>query len=198
MRRLCAENRALSNNAESRRSERNRYPVDRLTYDGYVTRYFAFMAKVGYDVEPTCFEETIENVKRQEVMIEEMDALYGNETWELMPLPKGNFLPKDKKPIECKWVNKVEHNSDGSVSRYKAKLVVKGYAQIYGIDCEETFAHVAKMTTARAVIAVAVAKGWICIKWMLRKFLCMVICMRRYVSFKKLCMGRSKSPPCMA
>ncbi|MCO5570785.1 hypothetical protein L7F22_024513 [Adiantum nelumboides] len=83
-----------------------------------------------------------------------MDALYGNETWELVPLPKG------KKPVGCRWVYKVKHNSDGSVSRYKARRVAKGYAHTYGIDYEEIFALVAKMATVRVVIAVAVAKVW--------------------------------------
>ncbi|MCO5599397.1 hypothetical protein L7F22_053499 [Adiantum nelumboides] len=107
------------------------------------------------DVEPTCFEVVAENDKWQEAMNEKMDALYGNETRELEPLPKG------KKPIGCRWVYKIKHNSDGSVSRYKARLVAKGYAQMYGIDYEETFALVAKTGTVRAVIAVATAKGWI-------------------------------------
>ncbi|MCO5549836.1 hypothetical protein L7F22_003310 [Adiantum nelumboides] len=56
---------------------------------------------------------------------------------------------------------KVKHNSDGNVSRYKVKLVAKGYAQTYGIDYEETFALVDKMATVRAVIAMVGAKGWI-------------------------------------
>ncbi|MCO5569069.1 hypothetical protein L7F22_022776 [Adiantum nelumboides] len=88
-------------------------------------------------------------------MNEEMDALYGNETWELVPLPKG------KKPIGYRWVYKVKHNSNGSVSRYKARLVAKGYAQTYGIDYEEMFALVAKMATVRVVIAMAATKSWI-------------------------------------
>ncbi|MCO5580373.1 hypothetical protein L7F22_034240 [Adiantum nelumboides] len=88
-------------------------------------------------------------------MNEEMEAFYGNETWEVVPFPKG------KKPMESRWVYKVTHNSDGSVSRYKSRLVGKGYAQTYGIDYEETFALVAKMETIRVVIAVAIAKGWI-------------------------------------
>ncbi|MCO5583443.1 hypothetical protein L7F22_037354 [Adiantum nelumboides] len=142
-------------NAKPHRSGRNRYPVDRLTYDGYVAKHFAFMTKVAQEVEPTCFEEAVENDKWKEAMNEEMDALYGIETWELAP------LPKSKKPIGYRWVYKIKHNSDGSVNRYKARLVAKGYAQTYGIDYEETFVLVAKMATVRAVVVVATAKGWI-------------------------------------
>jgi hypothetical protein len=88
-------------------------------------------------------------------MDEKMVALDVNATWELIA------LPKDKKAIGCKWVYKVKHNADGSVSRYKVRLVAKGYAQTYGIDYEETYSLVAKMTTVRAIIAMAAAaKGW--------------------------------------
>ncbi len=83
-----------------------------------------------------------------------MAALDVNASWELVD------LPEDKKAIGCKWVYKVKHNANGSVSRYKAKLVAKGYAQTYGIDYEETYSPIAKMTTVRAIIAMAIAKGW--------------------------------------
>ena len=87
-------------------------------------------------------------------MDEEMNALDANGTWELTPLPKEN------KEIGCKWVHKIKHNVDGLISKYKARLVTKGYAQTYGIDFEETFSHVAKMATMRVVIAMATRKGW--------------------------------------
>jgi len=107
------------------------------------------MAKVVEVVDPTCFDDAIGNMHWEKDMDEEMNALYENETWDLVPFPEG------KKSIGCKWVYKVNHDSDGSVSRYKACLVAKGYAYTYGIDYEETFALVAKMETVRAMIAVA-------------------------------------------
>ena len=141
-------------NAKLRRSTRLKNPVQRLSYDSYLAHHYAYMASVVQVVEPTCFDEAIGNENWEKAMDEEMAALYGNDTWDLVS------LPKDKKTIGCKWVYKVKHNSDGSISRYKARLVAKGYAQTHGIDYEETFAPVAKMATVRSVIAVAAAKGW--------------------------------------
>jgi hypothetical protein len=114
------------------------------------------MVKVIQEVEPTCFEHSIGNPKWDNAMDEEMATLdvNANATWELVA------LPKDKKTIGCKWVYKVKHNADGSVSKYKARLITKGYAQTYGIDYEETYSPIAKMTTIRTIIAMAATKGW--------------------------------------
>jgi hypothetical protein len=111
------------------------------------------MMRVIQEVEPTCFEQVIGNPKWDNAMDEEMAALDANATRELVT------LPKDKKIIGCKWVYKVKHNVDGFMSRYKARLVAKGYAQTYGIDYEETYSPVAKMTTVRAIIAMVTSKG---------------------------------------
>jgi hypothetical protein len=83
-----------------------------------------------------------------------MVVLDANAIWEFVA------LPKDKKSIRCKWVYKVKHSADGFVNRYKARLVAKGYAQTYGIDYEETYSLIAKMTTVRAIIVMATTKGW--------------------------------------
>ncbi|XP_020261941.1 uncharacterized protein LOC109837959 [Asparagus officinalis] len=87
-------------------------------------------------------------------MHEELGALEKNRTWELIKLPEG------KRAVGCKWVFTVKQNPDGQVKRYKARLVAKGYSQTYGIDYDETFAPVAKMSTIRTLISLAVNGGW--------------------------------------
>jgi hypothetical protein len=62
------------------------------------------MVRVIQEVEPTCFEQAIENPKWDNAMDEEMAMLDANATWKLV------VLPKDKKTIGCKWVYKVKHN----------------------------------------------------------------------------------------
>ncbi|GKA12670.1 reverse transcriptase domain-containing protein, partial [Tanacetum coccineum] len=83
----------------------------------------------------------------KEAMQEEIKALHKNKTWELVPLPGG------RKPIRNKWVYKIKRNGDDQVERYRARLVVKGYAQKEGIDFNEIFSPVVRMTTIRVVLA---------------------------------------------
>jgi hypothetical protein len=54
-------------------------------------------------------------------MNSELQALIDNQTWSLVPLPPG------KHPISCKWVYRIKRNADGSVVRYKARLVARGF-----------------------------------------------------------------------
>lgn len=64
-------------------------------------------------------------------------------------------LPPNRKPINSRWVFKIKRNADGTVECYKARLVVKGYAQISGIDYDETFAPVTRYDSLRLIIVIA-------------------------------------------
>ena len=82
--------------------------------------------------------------------MEEMSALVKNNTWEIVK------VPSNKRVVGCRWVFTVKHNADGSVERYKVRLVAQGFTQTYGINYEETFALVAKLNSIRVLISLAV------------------------------------------
>jgi hypothetical protein len=87
-------------------------------------------------------------------MKEEMSALPKNKTCDLVQLPRG------KKIAGFKWVFTMKQNPEGKVERYKARLVAKGYSQTYGIDYDEIFTLVTKMSTVRTLISCVVNFGW--------------------------------------
>jgi hypothetical protein len=103
---------------------------------------------------PSKVEEAIEDPRWVQAMNEEMEALNKNATWTLVPLPKG------KKPVGCKWVFSIKYKADGSIERYKARLVAKGFTQTYGIDYQETFSPVAKLSTVRVLLSLAINLDW--------------------------------------
>jgi hypothetical protein len=83
-----------------------------------------------------------------------MSVLQKNKTWDLVQLPKG------KKAVGCMWVFTVKQTPEGKVERYKARLVAKGYSQTHGIDYDETFALVTKMSTVKILISCTVNFRW--------------------------------------
>ena len=104
--------------------------------------------------EPAKFEEAVRKREWVEAMQEELKMIEKNDTWVLMD------KPLHKKAIGVKWVYRTKQNADGSINKYKARLVVKGYAQVFGVDFSETFAPVARMDTIRLLLAVAAQKKW--------------------------------------
>ncbi|WKA06040.1 hypothetical protein VitviT2T_023967 [Vitis vinifera] len=83
-----------------------------------------------------------------------MNALKKNGTWEVID------LPREKKVVGCKWVFIIKSKIDGSVERYKARLVEKDFTQTYGIDYQETFDPVAKINSIRVLLSLAKNSNW--------------------------------------
>ena len=69
-------------------------------------------------------------------------------------------LPPGKSVVGCKWIYKIKTRSDGSIERYKACLIAKGFTQEYEIDYEETFTLVTRISSIRTLLAVAAASKW--------------------------------------
>ena len=68
--------------------------------------------------------------------------------------------PPGCRPISLKWVYKVKRDELGTIVKYKARLVARGFVQREGIDFEEVFAPVACMESVRLLLALAAAKDW--------------------------------------
>jgi hypothetical protein len=101
-------------------------------YNPLSSGYRAFIASLQSVVIPSDWRAAKQDPKWHDAMLEEMATLEKNKTWELVS------LPKEKKPVKCKWVYTVKQDPNGKIERYKAGLVAKGYSQTYGIDYDET------------------------------------------------------------
>jgi hypothetical protein len=85
------------------------------------------------DVEPTCYEEAAEKKEWKDAMIEEYQSIVKNDVWDVVP------RPKEKIVVSSKWIYKMKHSADGSVEKYKARFVSRGFSQKEEIDYEEAF-----------------------------------------------------------
>lgn len=104
--------------------------------------------------KPHTYQEAVVHPEWQLAMAEELVALDRTSIWDLVPLPDHIV------PITCKWVFKVKTKSDGSVERYKARLVARGFQQTHGRDYNEIFAPVAHMVIVRTLVALAAVRSW--------------------------------------
>jgi hypothetical protein len=106
-------------------------------------------------------------------MKEEYHSLMENDTWDLVPLPKG------RKIVRYKSVKRTKYSSYGSVERQKARLVAKGFSQVEEIDDNETFASVARMNSIRLFYPLEPHINRRSIRWMLNPPSCMEICKKK-------------------
>lgn len=109
-------------------------------------------ALVVYGDEPRTYSEAVnshDSYKWFLSMKEEYNSLVKNNTWDLVSLPKG------RKAVSSKWVFKIKRRTDGTVERFKSRLVARGYTQKAGIDFHETFSPVARLDSIRLILSTA-------------------------------------------
>jgi hypothetical protein len=104
--------------------------------------------------EPRDLHDALSSTNWKQVMDVEFDALQKNGTWHLVPPKLGSNV------IDCIWVYKVKKNADGSIDRYKTRLVAKRFKQWYIIDYEDTFNPIVKAATIWLILSVAISKCW--------------------------------------
>ena len=87
-------------------------------------------------------------------MIEEYKSILNNYIWEVVPIPQGKLV------VTSKWIYKIKHATDGSVEKFKARFVARGFSQKEGIDYDEILALVARYTSIIIIISLASIFNW--------------------------------------
>ena len=115
-----------------------------------------FVSAYLIEDDPKTFSEAMRSIDAnfwRDAIKNELDSIVSNQTWELTDLPKGC------KPISCKWIFKKKMRPDGTIERFKARLVVRGFTQKKDIDYFDTYSPVTKISTIRTLIAIAAIHG---------------------------------------
>ena len=105
------------------------------------------------DKEPSNYEAA-ERKEWKEAMIEEYQSIIKNDAWDIVPRPKGKSI------VTSKWIYKIKHAAYGSIAKYKARFVARGFSQKEGIDYEETFAPISRYNSIILVLAMAIVMKW--------------------------------------
>uniref|UniRef100_A0A2N9EHT6 Reverse transcriptase Ty1/copia-type domain-containing protein n=1 Tax=Fagus sylvatica TaxID=28930 RepID=A0A2N9EHT6_FAGSY len=131
------------------------HPMQTRSKSGIHKPKLGYVAQVDYTLtEPSSYKVTAQHPQWCTAMQDEFDALQKQGTWSLV------IPPPNKNVVGCKWVYKLKHNSDGTIARYKAKLVAKGFHQQQGVDYDETFNPVIEPPTVRLILSLAVSHNW--------------------------------------
>lgn len=103
---------------------------------------------------PKTYRSALADVNWRAAMNKEFDALQANCTWDLVPRPLGVNI------VTGKWIFRHKFNADGTLDRYKARWVLRGFTQRPGVDYDETFSPVVKPATVRTVLSLALSHEW--------------------------------------
>lgn len=103
---------------------------------------------------PRTVAEALSHPGWRQATIEELDSIYQNHTWSLIPATDNMNI------LGCRWVFTVKLKADGSLDKPKARLVAKAFNQEEGVDFIETYSHVVQTSTILIILFVATSKNW--------------------------------------
>jgi muramidase (phage lysozyme) len=120
---------------------------------------WAYFSAIADDsiIEPQTITDALSSINKDQWILalkEEFNSLIQKKTWELTPLPPSHTA------ISCKWTYRLKYDSSGQISRFKARLVARGFTQRYGIDYTETFSPVAKFDVIRTFLSLVAIKNY--------------------------------------
>nr|GEY87912.1 retrotransposon protein, putative, Ty1-copia subclass [Tanacetum cinerariifolium] len=98
-------------------------------------------------------QDQLEEEEWKDAIKSEIDSILQNHTWELID------LPPDCKPLSYKWIFKKKMKADGTIDKYKARLVIKGFRQCEGLDYFDMYSPVTRMTLIIIVLAIAALRN---------------------------------------
>ncbi|WVZ93585.1 hypothetical protein U9M48_039553 [Paspalum notatum var. saurae] len=111
-------------------------------------------AEPGISPVPFSVRDALADPYWRRAMEEEYKALLANQTWDLVPPPPGGNV------VTGKWIWIHKRRADGTLDRYKARWVLRGFTQRPGVDYDETFSPVVKPATVRTVLSLALSRSW--------------------------------------
>jgi hypothetical protein len=87
-------------------------------------RFSSYISAMSHiiDIEPSCHGEVVGQQVWQDAMIKEYQSIMKNDVWDIVPRPEG------KSVVTSKWIYKIKHAADGSVEKYKARFVARGFS----------------------------------------------------------------------
>ena len=108
------------------------------------------------ETDPKIFEKAMKSQDAsfwKEAINDEMNSTMGNKTWKLVD------LSLDSKPIGYKWIFKKKMKVDGTIDKFMARLVTKGFTQKYGVDYFDTYSPVARIATICVLLTLSSIKN---------------------------------------
>ncbi|GKD98326.1 ribonuclease H-like domain-containing protein [Tanacetum coccineum] len=103
---------------------------------------------------PKSYRDAFNDPNWQNAMCDEYNALIKNNTWTLVPRPSNTNI------VRCMWLFRHKFHADGTLSRYKARLVANDSTQLAGVDVDETFSPVVKPGTIQTILSLATSRYW--------------------------------------